>query len=68
MSAPAPEVIDLVWDNPQPRTSTACNAVRCLCLAWADGPLIGGYESCHVCAHTKQSHQPPKPRKDVRRS
>jgi len=58
----------LVEDDEPVRTISACNALRCLCLAWADGPLIGGYQSCHVCLHTKQSHQPRKTTVKARRA
>jgi hypothetical protein len=45
--------------QPSPvRTATACNALHCTCIEWADGPMIAGYPSCHVCTHTRASHTP----------
>lgn len=68
---PTPDELEDFWaseDLLPARTATACTAIHCRCIEWADGgPTISGYRCCHVCTHSQQSHKPRKQSKQARR-
>lgn len=59
--------IDITLPVGRVRTITACTALHCRCVEYADGIRIGAYQCCVICTHTQISHQPRTTGQKVRR-